>query len=150
VAEYTVKITKVGIDRAQRLFAQAKDRMRDLSPPLKKARNVMLFSINSNFKAGGRPKTWRPLRPATLRRKISQGLNLTPLTGKTGRLQSSVTASVRGNRLAIGTSIVYGAAHQFGYPPRNLPKRPYLIFQQQDLDDIERLVVSYITGRSAY
>lgn len=146
MAEYEVRITRVGIDRALRLYKDAQERMKDLSPPLKKARNLMLASIEDNFLAQGRPRGWTPVKSAYLERKLRDRYNFFTLI-RTGDLRKSVTASVRGNKLAIGTSIVYGATHQFGDPSRNIPKRPYLVFQKQDLDDIQRLVIAYITGR---
>lgn len=50
---------------------------------------------------------------------------------RTGRLRSSINTRVKrigptGMLGVVGTNVVYARAHEFGYPPRNLPARPYL------------------------
>lgn len=148
MAEYRIDVTQIGAGNVKKLLADAQERMRDLSSPLKQGGNLMLRSMGRNFKSGGRP-LWRPLKAATARFKARNGYSPLPLT-RSGALQRSVTFAVRNrNRLAIGTSIPYGAVHQFG-GGNNIPKRPYLVFQKEDLKNIERLVVGHITGRRAF
>lgn len=143
---YVFKVQKKGFSEVNKLLSDARERMRDLTIPLRKAGLVMLRSIDMNFKSGGLPQPWRRLRPATVRFKARNGYSPLPLT-RSGALRRSVTFNVRGNKLAIGTSIPYGAVHQFG-GGNNIPKRPYLLFKNDDVDKIERLVVSHITGRN--
>lgn len=150
MSEYSVKVTATGFPQVKKMLTEARKRMSDLTVPLKQGGNLMLRSLGQNFKAGGRPIMWKGLKPATVKFKASHGYSSLPLT-RSGALQRSVTFVVRGkNRLAIGTSIPYGATHQFGDPKRNIPKRPYLVFQREDLKNIERLIVAHITGRSIF
>ena len=127
-----------------------KEKGRDLTVPFKRGSQVMLASISRNFRSGGRPTPWKPLSFKYFTRKISQGYSPIPLT-RTGRLQASVTGLAETKRLRMGTSIVYGRIHQFGglagkKRSARIPARPYLIFQKQDLRDIERLIVEHLTG----
>lgn len=147
--EYRVKIKKTGFRETERLFKSAQDRMKDLSVPLKQGGLVMLRSIEQNFKAGGLPNRWKSLKPATVRFKSSRGYSPLPLT-RSGAMQRSVTFLVRDKKkLAIGTSIPYGAVHQKG-GGNNIPKRPFLIFKNDDLKNIKKLVVGYITGKAVF
>ncbi len=149
MSEYTVTVKGLGFSAVKKNFAEARQRMNDFSVPLKQGGNIMLRSLGKNFKSGGRPNAWKPLKPATARYKATHGYSPLPLT-RSGALQRSVTFAVRSKkRLAIGTSIPYGAVHQFG-GGNNIPKRPYLVFQNEDLKNIERLIVAHITGRSAF
>lgn len=50
---------------------------------------------------------------------------------KTGRLRSSISAgqtrkTSEGYENTIGTNVVYAPTHEFGYPKRNIPARPFL------------------------
>lgn len=149
MSEYTVKVTTLGFSAVKKKFAEARQRMSDFTVPLKQGGNIMLRSLGKNFKAGGRPSRWKGLRPATASFKARNGYSPLPLT-RSGALQRSLTFAVRGRmRLAIGTSVPYAAVHNFG-GGNNIPKRPYLIFQKDDLQNIERLIVAHITGRSAF
>ena len=116
-------------------------RMKDLTVPMKEGALVMLGSVNTNFRSGGRPK-WRPLSPAYRKRKVAQGYSSTPLT-RTGHMLRSVTRRAARTRFTLGSAVEYAAVHQFG-GGNNIPARPYLVFQKRDLKVIEDLVTRYI------
>ena len=50
------------------------------------------------------------------------------LTSRSGDLRRSIKVdrSELPFAIEIGTELVYGRAHELGYPPRNLPARPFL------------------------
>ena len=54
------------------------------------------------------------------------------LTSRTGRLRGSLTAGFATDHSGLpdsitgGSNVVYAAVHEFGFPKRNIPKRPYL------------------------
>ncbi len=57
-----------------------------------------------------------------------------------GHLRDSIGWQLRGDEVAVGTNLVYGAVHQFGGD--GTPARPYLGFSGENRDEIERLVVA--------
>lgn len=158
---FVVKVQATGLNQINIMVNGAKDRAQNLTVPLKKAGLVMLSSVNKNFRSGGRPSPWRPLAQSTIRQKLKNGGTLLPLTGASrrsfgartggGNLRRSITFNASRNKLVIGTSIVYGAIHQYGgragrNHSANIPARPYLVFQKNDLNAIKELIVSHIAG----
>lgn len=173
-------------------------RAQNLRVPMKAGAQLMMFSVNANFGSGGRPNRWATIAASTRKYKMRQGLSMTPLTGRTGALKGSISPKVTSDSFSIGTSIPYGAIHQFGGvinqgarselfqrnrylrgsragsfkrgtkslgPNRvgfgfrargfnmgartiNIPARPYLVFQDQDVQDINKIVTDYIKGKS--
>lgn len=119
-------------------------RMRDLTPAMRSARNVMDASIQQNFQRSGRPVRWAPLSPKYLRRKLRQGYGPQTLV-KTGLMRRSVTSVAGSDNLKIGTAVHYARHHHFG--TRKMPKRRFLLFQKQDVRDINRLVMEHIFQR---
>ena len=144
MARVKVLIQRQGFEEIKAYFGSTVSNMRDLNPPLKKSGNLMLRSVDQNFKWSGRPTRWRPLKRSTILRKLKDGYGVFPLI-RTGKLRRSIVFNIkRPAKLAIGTSIPYSPYHQFG--TRKIPARPYLIFQKLDLERIENLIINHITG----
>lgn len=80
--------------------------------------------VLANFGATGpyRASEWAPLSPAYARKVGRKHATLYV----TGALYNSIAfeASSDGTRV-VASGVRYAAAHQFGYPDRNLPARPY-------------------------
>lgn len=149
---FNVVITTNGISKVRAKLEGNISRSTDLTVPMKQGALLMMGSINENFMTGGRPQHWRALAPKTLKRKIRQGLSPVPLTGRTGILRSSIASSVTQTGFKLGTSLVYARIHQRGgQAGRNhattIPARPYLVFQDEDIQEINKLVVNYIKGK---
>lgn len=139
----------IEVKNAQQVIANlhnVESRMGDLTKPLKKGGLVMLRSVNLNFDRSGRPITWNPLKISTLRQKLRQGYSSKPLI-RTGKMRRSISQQVDSNILKIGTAIPYAQHHHFG--TRFMAKRRFLMFQEKDVENINTLVLSYITGKDA-
>lgn len=144
-------------ERVLRLVA---DRMRNLRPVLGAAGQYMLGSIQRNFDSEGRPRKWKPLSPATLmtwvrKRKTWVGKRGLTAAGRralagrkiltdTGRLRNSINYRAEVNRLIIGTNVSYAPYHQFG--TKKMPARPFLLFQNEDIVEIRRMIADYLDG----
>ena len=85
-----------------RLLADLRDRGGNLRPVMVMVATMMKESVRANFAQGGRPK-WLPL-------KSRQGKPLRD----TGRLMNSITQTVTGSEVRVGTNVVYAAVHHFG------------------------------------
>lgn len=133
-------------------------RVTDLRPALKLSGLYMMRSINKNFEEEGRPVKWKRLSPATIAaRRKGPGPGMPRILQDTGTLRASVTA-VRGKgkgagkgiwklskaQLIIGTRVEYAAKHQLG---KGVPKRPFLLFQREDVKKIGIIFLRYTTGR---
>lgn len=134
MARITVNINDGGLGQQ---LAEAISRGRNPTPVLQDIRERLLFSVRQNFQQGGRPTRWRPSR----RVREEGGQTLVD----TARLRNSLTGRIEGNdRVIVGTNVVYGRAHQFGVPRRNLPARPFLVIQPSDITYAEQALREYL------
>lgn len=131
------------------------DRAKNMAPILDSIGRVMLDSIGKNFQQEGRPQKWAAWSPkyAEWRKGISAAKTVRrkQAAGKTGHgtdmkilslnkhLKGSITAHTQGNVLHIGTNVEYAAAHQYGWPARHIPARPFLLFQESDITRIRQI-----------
>ena len=60
---------------------------------------------------------------------------------------SAHVEEMTGTSLEWGTNLNYAAVHQYGYPPRNIPARPFLGINDQMSNDIAELVGDFIEAR---
>jgi phage gpG-like protein len=114
-------------------------RLSDLSPALERAGSYMLGSVLANFSAQGRPESWQPVAPETAKRK---GHSL--ILYDTGRLMSSIFYSVWPDTLAVSAPVPYARPQQEG--GGYLPARPFLLFQDGDVDTVKRIIEAYLSG----
>lgn len=144
MAQVAITIKQKGLDEVKAYFDNVKLRMKNLDPPLKQGGILMLRSAETNFRFAGRP-TWKPLAQSTLIWKLRNGYSPLPLT-RSGDLRKSITFRVNRKILFVGTSIPYAAVHQLG--GRHVPARPFLIFQDKDIERINQLIFEHIEGIS--
>jgi len=144
------------------------------APLLSIAGSVMRSSIEQTFREQGSPAgSWPPLAPWTRTGALSRfGYRKGKLThgraggamlaGKlmlidSGRLKNSITYTVQGNILLIGSNLAYAAIQQLGgvagrKPPFKkpggrrpfIPPRPYLVFRPEDPERMRAGMERYI------
>lgn len=98
----------------------------------------MVASVIQNFEAQGRPNAWADLQPGTWKRKKGS-----MILHEGGFLKAGIMSWVGGDTVYIGPSgpgSVYAATHHFGDEDRNIPERPFLVFQEEDTDYISSLI----------
>ena len=153
---------RIIVSGTQRVIAElegSRKRMMNLEPALKKSGVMMLRSIDRNFERQGRPKRWASLSPKyALRKAALGGSNLilvgppSPMGGKRkfkgvpGSLRSSITYDAEPVRLTIGTAISYAKYHHFG--TMKMPQRRFLLFQNEDIRNIGKLVKEHVIGQT--
>jgi phage virion morphogenesis protein len=138
---------RLELDPAAGLLATLSGRLSTPGALLEPAVPVVARAIEQNFDEEGRPQRWPPLAPATLRQKPA-GLKILQLTG---RLRRSIRTGVEGNAIVASTDVPYAAAHQFGFPGRRLPARPFLVLTQEDLSAVAQSIADSLetTGHQA-
>lgn len=109
------------------------DRNIDTFPWLKVGDEVE-NSVKENFDAGGKPDKWIP-------RKVTQPW---PVLIKTGRLRNSIYVEKIKDGVTVGTRVSYQAVHIFGYPQGNIPARPFLLVQDEDIKETKKKLVKHI------
>lgn len=135
-----------GIQGIERLFRRVKQLATDtkhVERPLRAAGALMLSSIEKNFKAQGRPVKWRALKSSTLaQRRKGRGKGRGQILIDRAHLKNSHTMKVFTDGVAVGTNVIYGPRHHFGYKGgtgrgrSKTPARPFLMFQDEDIRDI--------------
>lgn len=156
--EITVKSREVSD-----FFKQISNKISDLTPIMNIAGETIQSSVVENFRAGGRPDKWQESKRALLQ----DGQTLVD----TARLRTSINYKASRNKVAIGTNVVYAAIHQFGSQQTqnvkqhkrkkkgggtttvkpftrkmNMPKRPFLLVQDEDITEIQEATIEYLTG----
>ena len=114
----------------------------DFSEPLRAAlHEIIIPSVAENFARQGRPP-WSPLAPSTV---VSRGNKTGPILYRTGKLEGAATDpsnwTVTRDFLALTnlSSVSYAGYHQMGAPRANIPARPFVEFQPEDVDAITEL-----------
>jgi phage gpG-like protein len=118
-------------------------KLSDFKEPLEVAlHDVVIPSVAANFEHGGRPK-WAPLAPGTVRNRNN---HTGPILYRSGKLYDAATDpsswTVTKDMLAltsISGRVKYAGFHQMGAPRANIPARPYVEYQPQDIDAIMEL-----------
>lgn len=87
-------------------------RLADMTPALAEIGEILGESVKNNFKSEHSPQgtPWKPLSARTLARRRLPGRIL----NETGTLRNALHVSVSGNRVTVGTNVIYAAVHQFG------------------------------------
>lgn len=156
-----IAVKPESLRRVTRLLTYAARRGVDLSVPAKQAAHYMHESVIRNFEEEGRPQKWKPWTPkyAAWRRRIGKPRPILFLAARVstprsrtrkqrvyaGLLKRSIT--VRGEQVGpfitlLSTSTPYAAAHQFG--TERLPARPFFVFQEEDVPQIEMIFKAHI------
>jgi len=144
IAKFTMSIG--GLDKAKRQMSELKAEAKKTKPLFDKAIIILEQSQMKTFRMEGRPR-WKKSKRAS----EQGGQTLQDI----GRLRQSVTASsspsaireFSGQTLKFGTKLIYAASHQYGYPPKNIPKRPFLGVYAEDIKKLEQVFEQDLTSR---
>lgn len=124
-----ITVTETVIDLLER-------KLSDFEEPLRVALNdIIIPSVKENFGSQGRPP-WKSLAPSTV---VSRGNQIGPILYRTGALYDAATNpsnwTVTRDFLALTnlSSVSYAGYHQLGAPGANIPARPFVEFQNEDV-----------------
>lgn len=143
----------------QKMLRELSERMEDLTPVMRRIGELLVSSVQENFNREGRysepgswrggPKRWQELAPSTIRQRERQGYWPGQILTRTGRLKSSINYHAGKDHVVVGTNLIYAAIHQFGGKAgrghrANIPARPFLVVQDEDLEEIREIIRDYI------
>ncbi len=89
------------------------------------------ISIKKNFVEGGRPK-WIPKKDGTPSNLFKSGTLFSSIIHDSNDVMAEAGMN-------DGHNPIYGFAQQFGYTPRNLVARPFVLFQDEDKEMATRI-----------
>lgn len=162
---------------AQHLVGSITTRLEDPSDLTADYLLLMIRSTQLNFEEQGRPLPFAELAPSTIERRFTKGMKGKGAKAKgslavlgsiqilrdTGLLMQSLGASANGPfetdggfgesdkfSAVIGSNRPGADALQTGYAPHNLPGREYILFQAQDVDDMQQMAQDWLTGSGPY
>lgn len=128
---------------------KAAKEIKNLEPAFKIARKRLLSEIDENFKtegvsSGERFKEWsEKYTKYRTKKKKAKG----KILQFEGYLRKSITSKITRKELIIGSAKEYAAAHQFGFPPRNLEARPFMRITDEAKKEIAKGIIQDLRGR---
>jgi phage virion morphogenesis protein len=155
-------MTQIQIDVAdgqiQAVLNQAASQLTDLTPIMSSIGEYMVGRARDRFDSSTAPngQQWAPLAQATIDAKRHKQKGGTSRAGRsiartnanpedvlkdTFLLRDTITYQPTALSVAIGTPQKYGVHHQYGAPRRNIPARPFLGVNEEDMREIEAIVV---------
>ncbi len=141
----TLLYNKEDVEKFKRELAERQKKINNLAYPMRKIALRMETSVIKNFIAEGRPKKWEGLSDATLiRRRKGKGTGTATILSDTGILRQSISSIWDKMTAKVGTNLVYGAVHQFGFVRHNIPERPFLMFQQGEAEKYNDMIADFI------
>lgn len=166
---------KLDLEREDSAMLRAVERrMQDLRPALKAVGELVRSSIVRNFEVGGRPRRWKPSQRArrqegqtlldTRRLRDSIARARIRVTDRSVRLGTNVKYAavhqfgfrgsvlvpqhVRLVRQAFGSRLKFPvyATVRAHWARRNIPKRPFMMVQREDWEEIRETIRDYLMG----
>ncbi len=144
-----------------------KDRAVHLKPIMAVAGNIVVKSVKQNFREGGRPEKWtKSKKPkgmtligtGTLMRSIhykldSDGNAVTIMTGPqkyaaihqfggTTAPHEIKAKNRRALQFTVGGVTLY--RKKVNHPGSNIPARPYMLLQDEDIENIKKVMLEYL------
>jgi phage virion morphogenesis protein len=147
--EFRIEVDASDVMRASAALADA---MRGLAPVMERTSATMLTSVQQNFstESAGTPYNghaapagfWADLAASTKRTRAARGTWPGKKLNDRGRLLASLQRFSTATEAGVGTSVAYARFLHSG--TKRIPARPFLVLQQRDVDEIERLVREHV------
>jgi phage virion morphogenesis protein len=128
--------------------------LKDLTPAMRDIGERMRWSVEENFRRGGRPKKWRDLAPATKRAREKASPPTWPgrILIVNAVLKNSINVHAERDSVTVGTADIRGRIHQLGGKAgrghrATIPARPFLVVQKADERYAARAISRFLEGR---
>jgi phage virion morphogenesis protein len=145
---------RIDIKGDKDLLAGLMERLQDFSPVTKDMGERMRFSIEENFRTGGRPVPWRPLAKATVKARARMGKGATPILILHSFLKNTIAYRAGADNVIIGAggpSTPYARIQQLGGKAGRgkkvtIPARSYLVIQESDLAYLRKSLTGFLVS----
>jgi phage virion morphogenesis protein len=125
----------------------------DASPAFEDIADYIMDITRAQFESQGRRAggSWKQLTQKWLKFKLSRSYD-PRILHLSHRLRDSVTfkgaagqiLEIGATELNFGSNLAWAKVHQYGYPPRNIPARPFLKFRETDRRNIRNMIRDHI------
>lgn len=135
----------------QRRLKRALAALDDLTPAMEVIGEIATASIQQNFEAGGRPQKWEDLAEATKVHRKKTGKWPGEILVRSGELKRINYEAGKDRVIISPGNVAYAAIHQFGGMAGRgrkveIPARPYLLFQDEDVVEYRAVLVDHLFG----
>lgn len=153
--EIVIELDQRQTAELERMMEETLEFGHDIKNPVSKSAFYMLNSVMKNFREQGRPDKWaewsknkskrNALSYSEWREHIRKPKGILKLAVKWGKfiratdLMKSINVAepnAEGVLLRAGDNAPYAAMHQFGSADGDVPARPFLLFQDEDVEKI--------------
>lgn len=138
---------KIDFDRAivSSALQRAMELLGDVRPLMADIGEQLLISHRQRFADQESPtgEKWEPLSPGY---RISKRKNQNRILTLDGLLGGTLRYSPSSDGLLFGTDRKYGAVHQFGFPARGIPDRPWLGVSDDDAAEIVAITQDHLNA----
>jgi len=137
---------KVTIDNsgAKKKMKRLFDNSSNLNQALFEIANLMDSSVEQNFVEEGRPVKWKALSNRRIGEKEKAGKLDAGILTFSGQLRGSIASNIQGNNVFVGTNKEYAKDHQEGNAKERIPKRPFLLFQKEDIEEYRDILLDHL------
>jgi phage gpG-like protein len=149
--KYSVEV--IGVDRIVTKLTRSGRKAQDIRPALNQAADYLMDITEKQFDSQGRRGggRWKSLSPKWLaqKRKITLDTRILHLNhllrrSVTRRDAQGQILDIEPTSLRFGSSVRYANVHQSGYPPRNIPARPFLRILATDRERIRNIMRDHV------
>lgn len=150
----TISLKKANLQRALNKLGRSGS---DLREPLSIIGEIVVSSIDKNFQVEGRhngdpdsifggSEKWAEWSDKWAKRREDMG-KLGKILTLNGGLASSVAYEVAGDAVTISSAKLYASSLHHGDRSRGLPARPFMVIQDEDLDEMNEVLASFLTSK---
>lgn len=129
--------------KVQALFSQLTKKMTNTKQPMREIAAMLTDSVEENFAVEGRPR-WQKLADARIAQRKKAGTWPSKILTETGLLAASITYRSTNTSAIVGSNLRYAATHQLGRPEKNIPARPFLAIQPEDIESAEKILIRHL------
>jgi len=157
-------IAKITPPGPPRILNELAKQSGNLGDPLNEIKANLLESVERNFEEQGRPTKWKDLADSTKHARENPPKGRRPtwpgsILNQTGGMASSINGQVDGDSILIGSALTFPNSdkpwvriHDQGGkagPGKKItiPKREFLMFQDEDLTEAEEILADHLMGR---
>jgi phage virion morphogenesis protein len=129
------------------LLAELRRRMNSLQPVMDAVGQIIQAGTQQRFvdQQGPDGTPWASLKPATIaRRRSGPGIGAIQILRDTGRLMNSIDYKATDQTVSVFSNVIYSGVHQFGWPKKNIPARPFFGYNPKDQQAIVTVLQGYL------
>jgi phage virion morphogenesis protein len=134
-------------EETEALLNELRSRMGDLRPVMDAVGQIIREGTQQRFvdQQGPDGTPWAPLKPATIAaRRRGGGTGSIQILRDTDRLMNSIDYRAGAETVTVFSNVIYSGVHQYGWPKKNIPARPFFGYNALDQQAVVTLLQGYL------